>query len=349
MRWQTNPSEKEAARKSTTMSEAFEPWGPRWGCIALASLLVFAPASAAQANTPPYAPTATIRLSYNAPKQCPSRQIFTDAVRSRLGRSPFGATGLPVSVDVARQAGRFVGTLVVANDVSTLERRRRIDDARCRPVVVALAMALAVLLDRAPAKAVTFAPVDQHLDQERPARQRRPARQLILLPHVGMRASLGRVPGLALGPSLGVALRFARLRLAIRGQADIAVSGLGSRDLDQAALISGALDGCLRVAPFDFCLSGAAGGLHARPRTGTVGARFVGLVGLGLGLSGSVAGFRLRGVFGVDFTLVRATIHVDNRSVWVAPLVNGFLGLEIAWPLSLTDSAPSSQQIDEQR
>lgn len=333
-----------ASRTSSTVRGA----GRTAGLVA-----VLAVARSASAEPTPHARAAlTYELAPEA-SACPERQVFVDAVASRLGYDPFVAKGdRELTLRVVRRRDSFVGRL-------TMGGTKEVVSKSCAELVDSLAMAAALGLDPDAA----FRPPDPPKPEPRPEPPKpepRPAPPkpeprpdppkpppTAILPRttearlwLGPFGSVGETPSPTLGLTLGASLSRGpgALELEIGSTLPSAVSiGSGGRGTATGAVTSGLLAACVRLDWLGICATGQLGFLHARSSdVDSPKSELSPYAGAGVRASVThdlSSRLFLRLALDGQVTVLRSDLRIDGLSVWTtSPAVarlGGFLGVRL--------------------
>ena len=293
--------------------------------------------------------TPRIRLVYDAPEGCPSRDELVEPIAARVGYRPISDRAEDgFAVRVTAQGDRFRATLdpltpSVAGG-TTAHGARTFVSRSCREVVESVALTLALYLDpvlgpRAPsARAAPPAPrpsqpvsawrePDPFEKSASPAPPQAPSTAFFVSGAVG--AAVDLAPSVTMGPRLGLGVRGATFAIGLEGRADLSLASVRAKGLDVDGSFAGAsVVPCVHRSWAFACLEASAGRYEAVARgpdfTRSASTLFV------------MAGARLGAELRID-TRTRLTLHafgaapltpvqwiVANEPIWtIAPVAFG--------------------------
>lgn len=282
-------------------------------------------------------------LSFDAPAECPSREVFQDLVVARLGYSPFGADGeIVLQVQIEAVAGRFVGALLDRQASS-------IESASCDEVAEALAVIVALEIDPLGEGAARSAeppredlpadlgslnveepPIPEVVDDEPVHIESQDERGPRVFGDVSLVSTLGLAPSFALGGGFSIGLRWRYFELGLGALIETTlVSGtLLSTELD-ATVWRGVISGCAIRGVFRGCGLVQVGRLHARSdvvgvNSGSAALGYAG-VGLYLDLPGNGVSFSFGAHALIPF--LRVDLFFGEDVGWTSPLLAGGLSV----------------------
>lgn len=124
----------------------------RWSFVWLACHVAWLgalPSRQACADEPSPRPAELVRIAYDAPADCPSRDVFLARVRSRVGtawEAPPEGAARAVQVTVVRESGKSAGRLAFV-DENGRPVHRAVSGATCDDVVSAIALVTALAIE----------------------------------------------------------------------------------------------------------------------------------------------------------------------------------------------------------
>jgi hypothetical protein len=233
------------------------------GLFGVAAVLAAAPTHAADA------PPARVRLAYDAPPACPSREKLIEPIAARIGYAPVdGAAAREIRVSVRKEPNGYRAEIALAHDDAPAPApaaQRTLTSASCDELVQSAALTIAYYMDpilgpRAPktsapaAAAVTSAPLGGETSAWRepdpfdaPPPPRPTVRRAWFFGAAGVATAVGLGPAPMLGPRVGAGWRRGDLSLALEGRADLSLASQTSSGLDvRASLVGASLIPCFR-------------------------------------------------------------------------------------------------------
>ena len=322
----------------------------RWivGLLALAALLVAAPARAVDPPSPPRAsspPPRTVRLEYErgpGAQRCPGEQAFRDAVGAKVPRDLFAAEPKPsvrLVVMLRRRGAGYEGSAELRNAAGAVTWTMVFPDqphppaATCSILIDALAFGLSLEVDP-----VEFLPFERPpvvlpaivTPTPPPAKPEASKRRF----RIGASpwVDFGTAPRVAVGLSLNLGFRVAWFSLDLEGRWDSpAASTIAGYEIRTSRVV-GALVPCGHVRYFAGCLLAEVdslwgtvteAGIHGGTQSaiyGTAGGRLSAEIEIAPHLA-------LRPAMDLLVALQRPALNVDAEPRWKVPAVSGRVGL----------------------
>jgi hypothetical protein len=302
--------------------------------LALAAAWLAASSAAAEER-----PSARLDYRADADAGCPDERAIADQVAARLGYDPFRRDAATTVRAIITREGRGLRARIEIRDAGGGELgARQLGSSRdCAELVSAAALAISIALDPLQAKAQPPLPKPPECPTcpvcPPPAPPPRdPVRFRVA---AGLQAGLGAVPSVgSLGITVQARLDWRSFSLALEGRADPRLGGAdapaGGRV--DATLLLALLAPCAHLKVVLACALVAAGALQgegiglASPNRQTT---FYAAAGARLGVELPLphrlsVGLHLDGLA----PLVRTTLQVDGRDVWVTPPFSGALGVD---------------------
>jgi hypothetical protein len=308
------------------------------------------------------APTARLVYSRAADAEsCPDEGALRRAVAARVGYDPFFAWAhRTVVANVVRRERSFVASVDLIDEGGIAHGARELHvDGECGELLDAVALAIAIAIDPqslvAPATSPPSAPEEppqaapvlpasttppaataawaEHAAEPSPPPPAPSARTVFFEPSVGMVASNGVAPAIALGIALGAAVRWRNVSLALEGRADApaaAAAQSGGHVTSWLALAS--IVPCVHLGPLFGCGVLQGGSMQASS-SGVPDARSRAVVWWAAGgrtgalirIAGDVL---LRPHLDVLANLSRATLQLNGEDAWRADLLAISLGAD---------------------
>jgi hypothetical protein len=292
--------------------------------------------------------------------QCPDEPALRKAVVDRLGYDPFFPwADVTIVARVIPANGGFVGTVELVDKAGIVKgaRELRASASQCGQLIASMALAISIAIDPDSLDRGGAPPIETRVEEAEPteefwkeesapsvddkrATQAPPpsgatARPPVRVEIAGQVAvASGFAPAVAIGPGLGVRLRYRAWSTSLEGRYLFAQD----RDVTGGTLASSAADGtlsaCGHAGPVFGCALGTAGALHVtgegvdRPRSETAAMVRVG--------PRAGAEWRLSELFALQahadlaFNLIRPDISLDGNLVWSAPLVAGLGAISLS-------------------
>jgi len=335
-------------------------WHVIWGAVAVASVCgLVATTSAANAET--IATPTKIRLYYQkaGASGCPEVEMIHAAVADRMGYDPFAdvapilvLVAISLDPDVARRArisvidgiGRNLGDREIVSRAPT-----------CDELVSTLALVISVAIPAATARQLearraaehealakaAWRPLSATVESAPAVASRRgPDATAWRRLEVGGRASVGAVPGVAPGLTLGFGVRRGSISGSLELITDFArTQQVGDGSVD-ASLYRGALIVCRHGGDFGLCAFAAGGALHAEGhgfnQDSTVTSPYVAVGGRITYELPLARGFVAVTHLDAECALDSVSLSVTGETMWkwVAP------GAGLAWGLALGSTFP---------
>ena len=238
---------------------------PRAGLLLIPTLTLLSSAALAQP-----APTAAVRLDYQAPEGCPDERELRSVVASRMGHDPFASAqgpALNLEVRVARRPGGFAGTVELREpDGRVIWSRPPLSDPDCQRLVSVLGgVSIRAAIDTAPA--LPAAPpvlppqAPPRVEPSAPAAPS-PAPAFRLGARAGLAVGMLPRPAALVAADVGVGWQYASI--ALEGLAALPVE----RDVDagvrlRSSLLAGSIVPCGHYRWFTGCAVVSVGAFRA--------------------------------------------------------------------------------------
>ncbi len=288
-----------------------------------------------------------VQLTYergSGAERCPDEQSIRDAVVVRLGYPPFVAqgklaiaarvkgegAGLAAKIDLREVSGELLG-----------ERELSSPNADCAELAEAMVLAISlaidpVAVDRKP-RATSAEPRAEPRHELRDEPPAGTAAAPSFFATVGAIGSLGQEPSLSLGAAVGAGARWTWLSLGLEARASLPSATLAAEGKVSGSVIAGSAVPCLHRGPFAGCAM-VSGGVFRAASEGLAGGRTVngsffsagGRALYELDLAGPLS---LRLNADLIVPLVRSSLVVDQKAVWVSSPVAGSVGLALGLKL----------------
>jgi hypothetical protein len=327
------------------------------GCAAVVASLVLLRAHPAEGQTRPSAVLVYERA--DAAAGCPDEAGVRNAVSGRLGYDPFtGMSDRTVVARIRRAARGLVADVELRDAAGALRGSRQLTSTKgdCRELAAAMDLAISIAIDplvlsrpSAPAPAPVLAPpaptAGTPAASAPPAPPAMPPPAVVVPPggprdritvrtSLGTVASLGSAPGLALGFTAQVGLRWRLASVGLEGRADLPASAdIADLGRVKSSLLVATLAPCghgrllLACALVSVGTLQGAGERVAQPRQEST---FYAAAGARLGAElPLVRVLYLRVHLDLLATLTRTTLHLDDKPAWITPPVSGALGISV--------------------
>jgi len=289
--------------------------------------------------------------------QCPDEPALRNAVVDRLGYDPFFPwADVTIVARVSGAGAGLVGTVELVDKAGIVKgaRELRASASQCPQLISSMALAISIAIDPDSLDRAGPPPVEPRVEEAEPSPEfwkeeperkvdrapvakapppPRPSERVRVEAGGQVAVTAGAAPGVAIGPGVGVRLRYSAWSATLEGRYLFAQDRDVTGGTLASSVIEGALSGCGHAGPAFGCAVGNVGALHVtgegvdRPRSDTAMTVRVGpRAGAEWRLSDH---FALQLHADLAFNLIRPDISLDGNLVWRAPLVAGLAGISL--------------------